>query len=108
MWKHANVLPLFKQGDSSKLNNYRPVSVLSCTSKILERIVFKTVFNYLRDNNILTSHQSGFQPGDSTVNQLAYLYHVFEQALDHKKSVQVVFCDISKAFDRCWHAGSHF
>ena len=77
MWKHANVMPLFKKGDSSKLNNYRPVSLLSCTSKILERIVFKTVFNYLRDNNILTSHQSGFQPGDSTVNQLAYLYHVF-------------------------------
>ena len=100
MWKHANVMPLFKKGDSSKLNNYRPVSLLSCTSKILERIVFKTVFNYLRDNNILTSHQSGFQPGDSTVNQLAYLYHVFSHALDRKKDVRIVFCDISKAFGR--------
>ena len=108
MWKHANVMPLFKKDDSSKLNNYRPVSLLSCTSKILERIVFKTVFNYLRDNNILTSHQSGFQPGDSTVNQLAYLYHVFSHALDRKKDVRIVFCDISKAFDRVWHEGLLF
>ena len=66
------------------------------------------MFNYLRDNNILTSHQSGFQPGDSTVNQLAYLYHVFSHALDRKKDVRIVFCDISKAFDRVWHEGLLF
>ena len=57
------------------------MSLLFCTSKILERIVFKTVYNYLRDNNILSSHQSGFQPVDSTVNQLAYLYHVLAMSL---------------------------
>ena len=96
MWKHANVMPLFKNGDASELNNYRPVSVLPCTRKILERIVFKNVYNYLRDNRIL-SHQSGFQSGDSTVNQLAYLYHVFGKALDEKKDVRLVFCDVSKA-----------
>ena len=108
MWKHANVMLLFKIGDSSKLNNYRPVSLLFCTSKILECIVFKTVFNYLRDNNILSSHQSGFQSGDSTVNQVAYLYHVFSHALDRKKDDRIVFCDISKAFDRVWHEGLLF
>ena len=101
MWKHANVMPLFKKGDSSKLNNYRPVSLLSCTSKILERIVFKTVFNYLRDNNILTSHQSGFQPGDSTVNQLAYLYHVLAMPLIERKMLElfsVIFRKFSTGF----------
>ena len=108
MWKHANVMPLFKKGDPSELNNYRPVSLLSCTSKIMERIVFKNVFNYIRDNGILSSHQSGFQSGDSTVNQLAYLYHVFSQALDEKKDVRIVFCDISKTFDRVWHDGFNF
>ena len=105
MWKLANVLPLRKKGDASDFNNYRPVSLLSCTSKLLERIVFKHVFNYIRDNNILTPHQSGFQPGDSTTHQLSYLYHVFCQALDSKKDVRIVFCDISKAFDRVWHKG---
>lgn len=107
-WKEANVIPLYKKGDRSDINNYRPVSILPCLSKILERIVFKHVFNYFRDNNLLTPHQSGFRPGDSTVNQLSYLYHVFAHALDNKKELKIVFCDISKAFDRCWHDGILF
>ena len=49
--------------------------------------------------------QSGFIPGDSTVNQLTFLYNTFSQALDFGKEVRVVFCDISKAFDRVWHEG---
>ena len=49
--------------------------------------------------------QFGFIPGDSTVNQLTYLYNAFSQALDFGKDVRVVLCDISKAFDRVWHEG---
>ena len=49
--------------------------------------------------------QSGFIPKDSTINQLTFLYDKFCQALDDGKEVRVVFCDISKAFDRVWHAG---
>jgi hypothetical protein len=104
-WKIANVIPLFKKGDKHERNNYRPVSLLSCVSKILERIVFKHFFNFLRENHFLSQHQSGFQPGDSTVNQLSYLYHFFSKALDEKKDVHIIFCDISKAFDRVWHTG---
>ena len=54
---------------------------------------------------MLSSFQSGFIPGDSTLNQLTYLYHTFCEALDSGKEVRSVFCDISKAFDRVWHAG---
>ncbi len=104
-WKIANVLPLFKKGRKTDPNNYRPVSLLSCVSKILERVVFKKLFNYLRTINFISEHQSGFQPGDSTVNQLTYLYHSFAEALDQKKDVHIIFCDISKAFDRVWHKG---
>ncbi len=49
--------------------------------------------------------QSGFVPGDSTVNQLTYLYTIFSEALDSGKEIRAVFCDISKAFDRVWHKG---
>ena len=56
----------------------------------------------LCDNNILTSLQSGFISGDSTVNQLTYLCNIICQALDHGKEVRAVFCDISKDFDRVW------
>ena len=89
----------------SVISNYRPVSLLSCTSKLFERAIFKHVFNFLRDHNKISLNQSGFIPGDSTVFQLAHLYHLFAQALDKQQDVRVVFCDISKAFDRVWHNG---
>ena len=67
--------------------------------------MFKYLFNHIRDNNLLSSLQSGFILGDSTINQLTFLYNTFCQALDSGKEVRAVFCDISKAFDRVWHAG---
>ena len=72
---------------------------------MFERVVFKHLYNHLNENQILTPLQSGFIPGDSTINQLTYLYNFFAQALDYGKEVCVVFCDISKAFDRVWHEG---
>ena len=62
--------------------------------------MFKQVYNHLHKNKLLTKHQSGFRPNDSTTNQLSYLYHEFCNALDAKKDVRIVFCDISKAFDK--------
>ena len=104
-WKRANVLPLFKKDDPGLVDNYRPVSLLSCTGKLLERLIFKNVYNFLQDNDLITARQSGFRPGDSSVYQLTHLYHLFCKALDEKKEVRIVYCDISKAFDRVWHDG---
>ena len=74
----------------------------------MERIIFKNLFNHVRDNHILSKFQSGFIPGDSTVHQLVHLYHLFNEALNQKKDVRIVFCDISKAFDKVWHKGLIF
>lgn len=104
-WKEANVCPVYKKGDPHNCNNYRPISLLSCTGKLFERCVFKYLFNYLRDNNLLSVDQSGYIPGDSTVCQLTTLYNNICKALDDKNSVQFVFFDLSKAFDRVWHEG---
>ena len=71
----------------------------------MERLVYKHIYNYLIDNNLITSHQSGFTPGNSAVNQLLCITNEFGRALDEGKEVRVVFCDISKAFDRVWHKG---
>ena len=108
MWKKANVIPLHKKDSKDILDNYRPVSILPIASKIFERIIFKNVYNYFHSNKLLTNHQSGFRPNDSTVNQLAYLYHSFCEALDNKKDLRIIFCDISKAFDKVWHKGLLF
>ncbi len=104
-WKEANVAPLFKSGDPSMVNNYRPISLLSTVGKSFEKVIFKHLYNYLREHHLLTPLQSGFVPGDSTVNQLTYLYTVFSEAIDSGKEIRAVFCDISKAFDRVWHRG---
>ena len=104
-WKDAHVCAIYKKGDPSQVGNYRPVSLLSNIDKTMERILFKHIFNFLKDNNFLSSYQSGFIPGDSTVNQLTFLYNNFCKALDEGKEIRVVFFDISKAFDRVWHKG---
>ena len=107
-WKRANVAPVFKKSDPSTPSNYRPISLLSCLGKVMERCVHKYLYNYVVSNEILTKCQSGFIKGDSTTNQLLFLYNDIVKALDEGKEVKSVFCDISKAFDRVWHRGLLF
>lgn len=90
------------------MNNYRPVSLLSIVGKLMERIVFKYVYNFFKENFVITLFQSGFLPGCSTVTQLLEVYHQLCQAVDKGKEVRIVFLDISKAFDRVWHKGLIF
>ena len=108
LWKKANVVPIFKKGDASNPQNYRPISLLSVLGKVFERIVFKRLYNHLTTNNILSVAQSGFRPCDSTTNQLIDIYCIFCKAIDEGKEIRSVFCDISKAFDRVWHKGLLF
>ena len=72
------------------------------------KIIHKHVFNFFRDLQIITSLQPGFVPGDSTVNQLVYIYNTFCKAVVEGKEVRAVFYDISKAFDRVGHKGLLF
>ena len=70
IWKEANVTAIHKKNDPSDAANYRPISLLSTVGKVLEKLVHKNIFNFLRDHDVITSLLSGFIPGDSTVNQL--------------------------------------
>ena len=65
-YKEANVCSVPKTGDLSLVSNYRPISLINSEDKVLERLVFKHLFNHLVDNNLLSSLQSGFPRGDST------------------------------------------
>ena len=94
-----------KKGDMLSVSYYRSISLLSYLEKVAERTIFKHLYNHLHENSILTPLQSGFIPGDSPTNQLTYLYDTFFHALASGKVIRVVFCDISKAFDRVWHQG---
>ena len=101
-WKKANVTPVFKKGSPSKIENYRPISLLSCASKVLERLVADQLRDYLESNQLLTNHQYGFCKGSSTVDQLLDLYEITE-GLDKRLVTKLLFLDVSKAFDRVWH-----
>ncbi|MCG8048538.1 MAG: reverse transcriptase domain-containing protein [Candidatus Thiodiazotropha endolucinida] len=105
-WKMANISAIFKgKGSDQDPTNYRPISITSCLGKLMEKIIFKYLYNYLEQNNILTKHQSGFRPNDSTVNQLLEIYHTILESLDKGKEIKFIFCDVSKAFDKVWHDG---
>ena len=76
--------------------NYRPVSLLPSFSKICEKTVFTRLYNFLLDIGFLYKYQSGFRPGDCTVNQLIYITHQIYLAFGFEagKEVRVVFLDI--------------
>ena len=71
--KVASVTPTFKGGENWDLGNYRPISVLPCFSKILERIMYNRPYKYLTDNNILYKKQFGFQIGHAPEHAITQL-----------------------------------
>ena len=108
IWKIAYVIPFFKNRDKSQPSKYRPVALLSCIGKLQEKIVFKNMYNFLLDNNLLYKYQSGILPHHSTDFQLIDIFHNIYQAFDNNMFSCIVFCDVSKAFDRVWHKGLLF
>jgi hypothetical protein len=96
-WKIAHVIAIFKKGDSSLPSNYRPISLISCVGKVMERVVYKHVYNHLHSNKLIYEYQSGFLPKHSTVHQLIELYNTILNSLENKEFSCFVFCDFSKA-----------
>ena len=87
--------------------NYRPISLLPIFGKILEKLMYDSLYSLLVTNELLNPNHSGFRPGDSTVNQLISITHTIFKAFDCNPPLDVgsVYLDISKAFDRVWHDG---
>ena len=101
--KIARVTPVFKGGDEKDLENYRPISVLPCFSKILERIMYNRLYNHLIKNNILYSKQFGFQKGHSTEHAIIQLIDQINNNSENQKLTISVFIDLSKASDTVNH-----
>ena len=102
-WKIAKVIPLHKKGDRSDPDNYRPISLLPCTSKILERLVQSQLLRFLQENNILSSVQSGFRAKHSTVTALVKVLDDWMMAMDRGEYTGAIFVDLKKAFDTVDH-----
>lgn len=104
-WKLSNITPAYKSGDPSYVSNYRPISLLSLPSKILERLVHNRLSDYLHLNSLISTSQFGFRPGSSTQEALLYVTHDWHTHLEKGHSVASIFFDLSKAFDKVPHSG---
>ena len=102
-WKVAKVIPIHKKGDKLDFNNYRPISLLPCASKVMERVVQRQLLNYLKSHSLLSSNQSGFRPKHSTVTALATVTDDWLQSIDKGELTGTIFVDLQKAFDMVDH-----
>ena len=98
-WKVARVTPLFKHGACDSRDNYRPISVLSVLSKLLEKHVAASFMNYLVKNGLLYDLQSAFRECHSTESALIKLTDQILFNLDQDKVTGMIFVDFRKAFD---------
>ena len=83
--KIAKVIPIFKNSDRCNMDNYRPISLLSCFSKILEKIVATRLTSFLTNCNILPNWQFGFCPHHSTVHPMVHFTNFLSNAINEKK-----------------------
>lgn len=97
--KEAIITPVYKSGSKDDVNNYRPISVLTSISKILEKIINKRLVCYLEKHNLLSSSQFGFRFGKSTEDAISSLTTMVTKELDSGNKCLAVFIDLKKAFD---------
>ena len=102
--KIAKVVPVFKSGGRESMDNYRPISLLSCFSKILEKIVSNRLTSFLDSNNLITNCQYGFRKKHSTTHPLIHFLNHVSTSLDKKLHTIAIFCDLRKAFDTVNHS----
>ncbi|KAJ8714407.1 hypothetical protein PYW07_002632 [Mythimna separata] len=99
LWRRAMVRPIPKTNDPATMKDLRPISILPCLSKVLERVVYSQVIDYLEVNNILPDLQSGFRKGRGTATALADVVGNILEARDRGEGSILVLLDFSRAFD---------
>ena len=103
-WRETLIVPLYKKGPKHLASNYRPVSLTSVASNVLEHIVHSSIMRHFDHNSILTVKQQDFRNKQSTVTQLvATIQGIASRMRSGKDQVNVDLLDFSKAFDRFPH-----
>ena len=103
MFKVAKVCPILKKGDRQNVENYRPISLLSVFSKILEKIMYNRLISFLESNHVLSNSQYGFRKGKGIDNAIQSFTETILKAKDSREQTVGLFLDLSKAFDMVNH-----
>ena len=99
-WKVATVTPIFKKGNRTKAENYRPVSLTSIVCKLFESIIRDNLVHYLESNALIINSQHGFRKGRSCLTNLLEFLDKVTGCVDSGENVDVIFLDFAKAFDK--------
>ena len=102
-WKIAKIVPLHKKGDRKEMKNFRPLSLLSVSGMILEKVIALQIEEYFEKNNLLGSFQFGYRRGKNSTSELLTLFDQLLEAKQLKKEIMVVLYDLSAAFDTVSH-----
>ncbi len=103
-WKQAIISPIFKKGKRNIASNYRPVSLTSIASKLMESFIREQILTHMKKNNLLSNKQFGFLQGRSTVLQLLRILDEWTDILDNSTAkIDAIYLDFSKAFDTVPH-----
>ena len=96
----ANVTSIYKKGDRTKPENYRPISLTSVQCKLMERIIRDQIVEHMSRYDFFSPFQYGFVSGKSCVTQLLEFLDDIIESLDQGDDIDIIYLDLSKAFDK--------
>ncbi len=103
LWKLGNIVAIFKKGDKKEPGNYRPVSLTSVICKLMEKLVRNQIVDHMKENKLFSKKQFGFIAGRSTTLQLLKVMDEWTEILDAGGTLDAVYMDFMKAFDKVPH-----
>ena len=101
--KTSKVIPIHKKDSKLKVSNYRPISLLSDINKILEKLMFNRLYNFLEIHNCIYELQFGFRAKHSTNHVILSMGQEIKESMDNNNLAIGVFVDFQKAFDTVNH-----